>query len=373
MARRIVALVTDAFGGRGGIAAYNRNLLQAACRHPAVQEVVALPRSIVYELEPMPANLRFEAGAAGGKLRYAAAVAALGGRLARADLVLCGHLHLLPFAHALGMRFRCPVLPVVYGFEAWRPTSHVSANWLCRRLESFVAIRKYTADRLMRWAGIPDARFYYLPNCVDLASFGGGPKRPDLVAKYGLADRTVIVTTGRLDSSEKNKGFDEVIEALPGVLEDVPDAVYLAVGDGDDRPRLEQKARTLGVADRVVFAGYVPETEKADHYRLADVVAMPGSDPLFDRYPYRFAFLEALACGIPVVGSQLDDPSERDDPDAKALLVQVDAHDGRAIRRGILDALTRRGRGIHPLLHKFGYDAFESRAHAILTDVLQSR
>jgi phosphatidyl-myo-inositol dimannoside synthase len=373
MARRIVALVTDAFGGRGGIAAYNRNLLQAACRYSGIDEVVALPRSIVYELGPMPANLRFETGAAGSKLRYAAAVAALACRLTHADLVLCGHLHLLPFAHALGLRFRCPVLPVVYGLEAWTPTSHPSANQLCRRLETFISIRKYTADRLMHWAGIPDACFYYLPNCVDLASFGAGPRRSDLITKYGLAGRTVIMTAGRLDSSEKNKGFDEMIEALPGVLEDRPDAVYLAMGDGDDRPRLEQKARALGVADRVVFAGYVPETEKADHYRLADVVAMPGSDPLYDRYPYRFAFLEPLACGIPVVASQPDDSSERDDPDAKALLVQVNPHDGRDIKRGILDALATRVSGIHPLLHKFGYDAFEHRAHDILTDVLESR
>src|SRR5258708_39222699 len=73
MARRIVALVTDAFGGRGGIAAYNRNLLQAACRYSGIDEVVALPRSVVYELEPMPANLRFETGSAGSNVRDAGA------------------------------------------------------------------------------------------------------------------------------------------------------------------------------------------------------------------------------------------------------------------------------------------------------------
>jgi phosphatidyl-myo-inositol dimannoside synthase len=371
MSRRVVALVTDAFGGRGGIAAYNRYLLQAACRFPGVEEVLALPRVISYELEPLPANLRYRTDAAGGKLRYAAAVAALAAEPRRgADLILCGHLHLLPFARLLGQRFRCPVLPVVYGLEAWTPTSHASVNLLCRRIDAFVSIRKYTAERLKRWAGIPDARFFYLPNCVDLASFGPGPKRPDLVARYGLANRTVIMTAGRMDSSEKNKGFDEVIAALPAMSEDLPDAVYLAMGDGDDRPRLEQKARALGVADRLVFAGYVSEAEKADHYRLADVIAMPGSDPTYDRYPYRFAFLEPLACGIPVVGSRLDDPAERDDADARQLLTQVDPHDPLDIKRGILAALARRGRGIDPVLRKFTYDAFECNAHDILTEML---
>jgi phosphatidyl-myo-inositol dimannoside synthase len=373
MSRRIVALVSDAFGGRGGIAAYNRQFLKAVCCHSDVDEVFALPRVISYELEPLPSNLHFETRSAGDKLRYAGAVIALAGRLRGSDLVICGHLHLMPFACFLGLRFGCPVLPLVYGIEAWKPTQYGLANHLCRRIESFIAIRKLTADRLRHWAGIPNARFYYLPNCVDIASYGSAPKRSDLAAKYGLEGRTVIMTAGRMDSWEKNKGFDEMLETLPLLVTDVPDAVYLVMGDGDDRHRLETKATALGVADRVIFVGYVPEAEKADHYRLADVVAMPGSDPDYDRYPFRFAFLEPLACGVPVVGSKLEDPSERDDQDAKQLVVQVDPHDHADIKRGIIDALAKRSRGIDPVLLKFGYEAFERCAHAIISDVFERR
>jgi len=374
MSRTIVALVMDAFGGRGGIAAYNRYLLQAVCSHPEVDRVVALPRSVPYDPGPMPPNLHFRTAAAGGKLHYGAAVAAFaafanGGP----ELVVCGHLNLLPFAHLLRLRFHCPVLPVVYGNEAWRPSVHASVNHLCRRIEEFVAIRKFTADRLRHWAGISDARFYYLPNCIDLAEFGAGPKRQDLVAKYRLQGRTVIMTAGRMDSREKNKGFDEVLETLPQLSVELPDVLYLAMGDGDDQARLEDKARTLGVADRVVFAGWVPEAEKADYYRLADVVAMPGSDPLYDRYPYRFAFLEPLACGVPVVGSELQDVAERDDPDTRQLLVQVNPHDRSDIKRGIIEALAKRGHGINPVLQKFSYQAFECSAHAMLNEVFKGR
>jgi phosphatidylinositol alpha-1,6-mannosyltransferase len=371
MRRRVVSLVSDAFGGRGGIAAYSRFFLKAVCSHPEIGEVVALPRVITYELEAMPSNLRFEVRSAGSKFRYAGAVAALAARVGSASLVTCSHLNLLPFAHMLGLRFRCPVLPLVYGLEAIKPTRYITANYLCRRLDAFIAIRKRTADRLKRWAGIPNARFYYLPNCIDVGSYGLGPKRADLCQKYGLEDRTVIMTAGRVDSNEKNKGFDEVLETLPILIQDVPQAVYLIMGDGDDRPRLEQKARALGVADRVIFAGYVPEAEKADHYRLADVVAMPGSSPYHDRYPFRFTFLEPLACGIPVVASQLEDAYERDDPDVQQLLIQVNPDDPADINRGILEALAKRGRGIEPALSKFTYEAFEQRAHAILSNVFE--
>jgi glycosyltransferase involved in cell wall biosynthesis len=318
----------------------------------------------------MPANLRFDANSAGSKLRYGLAVTALAARRNHCALIICGHLHLLPFARLLALRYRCHVLPVVYGIEAWKPTTHASVNYLCRHVRSFITIRRLTAERFRHWAGIPDAHAYYLPNCIDIGSYGIASKRTDLVTKFGLEGKTVIMTAGRMDITEKNKGFDEVIETLPRMLEHISEVVYLVIGDGNDRSRLEEKARALGVADRLIFAGYVPEGEKADYYRLADVVAMPGSDPLYDRYPYRFAFLEPLACGVPVVGSRLIDISERDDPDAKQLVIQVDPHDPEDITRGILRALATRGRGIDPALSKFSYEKFEQSAHRIIESFL---
>jgi phosphatidylinositol alpha-1,6-mannosyltransferase len=371
MSRRVIALVTDAFGGRGGIALYNRQFLKALCSSSDVDQVVALPRSIVYAVEGVPQNLRFDTRSAGSKLRYARSVISLAGSRADCKLVVCGHLHLLPFAAFLALRYGCPVLPMIYGIEAWQPTTHASVNRLCRHIRSFVTIRKLTGQRLRQWAQIPSAREYYLPNCVDLQSYGFGPKRSDLVDRYGLRGRRVILTAGRLDCDphERNKGFDEVLETLPMLLQEMPDATYVILGDGPDQARLKAKASALGVAGQVVFTGYVEEREKADHYRLADVVAMPGSNPLFDRYPFRFAFLEPLACGIPVVGARLEDDAERDDPDANALIVQVDPSDSADIKRGILAALRERRHGVSPRMRKFGFEAFESNVHRIVADV----
>jgi glycosyltransferase involved in cell wall biosynthesis len=371
MSFKVISLVTDAFGGRGGIAAYNRNLLTAVCRHPDVSEVVSLPRVISYGLEPMPAKLRFRTEAAGSKLQYARSVLGLAARGGSYGLVICSHLHLMPFAHVLGARFGCPVLPVIYGLEAWTPTSHATVNYLCRRISQFVTIREVTAARLRRWAGIEGAKTYYLPNCVDIAAFTPGPKRPDLLQRYGLEGKAVVMTAGRMDPSEKNKGFDEVIETLPSLLQDVPNAAYLIMGDGDDKARLLAKARELGIADKVAFTGYVDEAVKADHYRLADVVAMPGSGSHYDSYPYRFAFLEPLACGVPIVGAALEDDTERNDPVATQLVIQVDPNSKADIKRGILEALKRGRGGFETLMAQFSYAEFERKAQAIITDVVR--
>ena len=80
MGRRLLHLVTDSFGGRGGIAAYNRSLTRAICAHPEVDEVVSLPRLVPNALESMPPNLNFVVDAAGGKFDYARKVLGLANR-----------------------------------------------------------------------------------------------------------------------------------------------------------------------------------------------------------------------------------------------------------------------------------------------------
>jgi phosphatidyl-myo-inositol dimannoside synthase len=369
--RRSLVLVSDAFGGRGGIALYNRNLLQALCAYPSMERVVAIPRVISYKMEEMPDNLDYRTDAIGGLLKFIHTCVRIALSESRFDLIICGHLHLLPFARMLGIFYRCPVIPIVYGVEAWTPTSHKSVNRLCRELKTFISIRHYTAQRLIEWAKPSRQSYYYLPNCIDESKYGIMPRNPALMGKYNLNGKCVILTTGRLDNIEveSNKGFDEVIEVLPELRKKIPNLVYLILGDGADIGRLKVKAKSLGVDDMVIFTGYVQDVEKADHYRLADVFAMPGRNPKFDRYPYRFVFLEALACGIPVVGAKLEDSWDLNDPDSQ-LIIQVDPNSKEEILQGILAALSQ-PKGVLPEgIERFYYGRFMYKFHEIITDIL---
>ncbi|RJQ43489.1 MAG: glycosyltransferase [Nitrospiraceae bacterium] len=367
---KILALISDAYGGRGGIALYNRNFLRALCEHPQVVQVIAIPRVITYDPEEaLPSKLRYLTEATGSKLNYLGTCLKVAARERNIDLIICGHLHLLPFAFLFRSVLKAPVLPIVYGVEAWNPTQHRSANFLCRKLDAFISIRTFTAQQFIEWAGIDRAKYYYLPNCIEESRYGVAPKRSDLQECYGIKNRTVIMTAGRLDTvdMERNKGFDEVLEVLPELREEIPDIVYLIMGDGDDSERLAHKARFLGVEDIVRFTGYIPERDKADHYRLADVFAMPGSNRHFDRYPFRFVFLEALACGVPVVGCRLEDKSEAHDPCANQLIIQVDPNSKEDIKRGILSALKQRA-GHRTGIENFYYPAFKSKVHDIINN-----
>jgi glycosyltransferase involved in cell wall biosynthesis len=360
--RRFLSLVTDAFGNHGGIAQFNRDFLTALCGVESCEEVVALPRLVNGELEPMPAKLEYRSGASGGKLRYVVHSLGLIGRGQRYDLVVAGHINLLPVAYVLAWWFRCPLVLIIHGIDAWKPTRSRLANWAARRVDRVISVSRISADRFMAWSGVNDSKIRILPNCVDLKRYEPGLKPPDLEHRFALTGKTVLMTVGRLSEYERYKGFDEVIDALPGLRAANPNLVYLVCGEGRDRVRLEQKAKALGLQDSVVFTGFVPEERKADYYRLADAYVMPSRGEGFG-----IVILEALACGIPVVGSTLD--GTREALKQGELGILVDPTRQQELPRGITRALARPKR-VMPGLEYFSADRFRERVARLALELV---
>lgn len=351
-------MTTDAYGGHGGIALYNRDLARALASMTEVEEVVVVPRTMPHDPSEIPDKVRFIADAAGSKLRYVrAALAATAGRF---DLVICGHINLLPLASILNLKVGAPLVLMGYGIDVWSAPSTWVRVWL-RRVDAIWVISDFTRKRMNDWAGLSDSIFMLLPNAIHLERFGPAERRVDLQARFGLKGRKVLMTLARLSSLERYKGIDEVLEVLPRLLEQEPTLIYLIAGSGDDRSRLEAKAQSLGLEQHVVFAGFVEEAEKADYYRLADVFVMPGHGEGFG-----FVFLEALACGVPVVGSRVDGSRE-------ALLdgelgELVDPRDQQSVCEAILRALDK-PKGVPPRLEYFGWPRFRDRIEAAVNSV----
>lgn len=270
----------------------------------AYTKVVALPRVIFDEPGEIPERITYRTASAKGKVRYAVAWAraTMGERF---DAVICSHINLLPVGAAAAAIQRVPLLLVIYGIESWTEQRGALVRRMLKRVDAVISISEYTKRHFLEWAWVEASRVHVLPCGVDMRRFGPGSKRGDLVRLYGLRGRSVILTVARLAGAERAKGIDEVLESLPALARQVPNVTYLVVGDGPDRERLEAKARALGVANRVVFTGYIDESEKADHYRLADVFAMPGRGEGFG-----IVYLEALASGVPIVASRLDASAE---------------------------------------------------------------
>jgi phosphatidyl-myo-inositol dimannoside synthase len=360
---RILVLTTDAFGGRGGIAKYNRDMLTALCALPGCEEVVAIPRAMPGAPEQMPPNLRYLTSGLGSKLRFARAV--LGVAMLRFDLVLCGHINLLPLAALARLRSGASLALMLYGIDAWRPHRSKLVNRLARRAGAVFSISRVTARKFVAWSGVAENAITILPNAIELEKYGAGDKNPALLAALGLAGKTVLMTLGRLSKNERYKGVDEVLEVIPVLLKRWPDLTYLLAGDGDDRPRLEARVQELGLESRVVFAGYLPEAGKADYYRLADVYVMPSRGEGFG-----FVFLEAMACGIPVVASTLDGGREALLDGKLGILVNPDNLE--ELQAGILEALNRQ-RAVPPGLEFFSLPNFAARMQAAALEAMKGR
>jgi len=172
------------------------------------------------------------------------------------------------------------------------------------------------------------------------------------------------MTFGRLVSRERAKGFDEILELLPRLKTLIPNVIYVVAGDGEDKTRLEARAQALGVADQVVFTGMVREEEKSDLYRLADVYVMPSRGEGFG-----FVFLEAMACGIPVVASKVDGSREAVREGELGLLVDPD--NPEEIEAAILESLSR-PKEVPAGLEYFSFERFCERLGGIL-DQLNTR
>jgi phosphatidylinositol alpha-1,6-mannosyltransferase len=362
----ILVLVPDAFGGRGGIALYNRDLLRAFCNSYLVEDVVALPRNLVdpIELNSLPDGLTYLTGGADSKLRFVLSTLKKAINKDDFNLIICGHVNLLPLAFAVRCFNRAPILLMLYGIEAWQPAPNRFANYLTRYVDVLVSISDITLRKFLSWSKIKPLQSFVLPNAVHLDNYAPGAKPKDLLEKYDLAGKQVLMTLGRLAANERYKGLDEVIDLLPTLLAEHANLVYLIAGEGDDRSRLEAKVSILNLKDHVVFTGFIPESRKADYYRLADAFLLPGYGEGFG-----FVLLEAMACGIPVLASKIDGSRE-------ALLegklgTLVDPRDSEELRLGILKIL-QAPKTVPQGLDYFSYENFERRSHSILEQIFQS-
>ena len=348
----------DTFCGRGGIALYTHDVLTAVCAMPQCEGVVVVPRLSTGNHTDLPPKLSYRMAAVSGKLAFVKE-ALRAAREQPFDVLLCGHINFVPIAWLLRRWTAGPLVLLIYGIDAWTPSRSALSNFLTRRVKHVVSISEITRRRFLEWSGAAPEGVAVVPNAIHPGRYGPGPKSDLLLDRYGLRDRRVLMTIGRMEAHEGYKGFDEILEVLPGLAKEVPDISYLVIGEGSDRARLEQKAAALGLSDRVVFAGFVPEAEKADHLRLADVFAMPSRGEGFG-----FVFLEAMACGVPVIASRTDGGREalRDG----LLGRMVDPASPKEIGDAILSALGDSRGAVPEGLSYFAYPEFERRVQEYL-------
>lgn len=180
-------------------------------------------------------------------------------------------------------------IPVVYecrGFWEDAAVDHgTAAEWgpryrATRMLETWVFQRANAVTticnglrREIAGRGIPGEKITLIPNAVDIAQFvPHAGADADLQARLGLANCTVL---GFLGSFYAYEGLEFLIRSLPAIMTAAPDVKLLLVGGGPCEKTLRQAVLELGLSDRVVFAGRVPQSEVGRYYSLVDLLVFP--------------------------------------------------------------------------------------------------
>jgi phosphatidylinositol alpha-1,6-mannosyltransferase len=350
----VLALVTDAFGGHGGMAQYNRDFFGALVNCGLVSSLIVLPRYAPNEVVT-PTLVRQVAPRIG---RAFYVVAAIREALFRpVDVVFCGHLFMAPLALLIARLKQAKLIIQMHGYEAWqRPTS------LCRRAVEganlVICVSRYTRAQVLNWATIAPERVLVLPNTVSaIFTPGDGSK---LRTAWGLQKKRVLLTVARMSAQERYKGHDHVIRAIPKLVNDGHDVVYVIVGEGDDRARLQLLTEKEGVASRVYFMGALNPVILVDAYRMADLFVMPSTGEGFG-----IAFLEAMACGTRALGLAVGGAVDVLDQDGLGKAVKE--HDFiSALEQALDQGKPNTGDLIAAVLSRFGRMQFEAGTIAAL-------
>ena len=289
----------------------------------------------------------------------------------RPDFVFATHPHFMKALAPLTM-LGIPCVVAAHGIEVWGQMQGRLGDAM-RAATGILPVSAYTRDVIHREVGVPLSQMPVVPNTFREADFVPGGRSQVLMERYGLvADQPVIFTVGRLSASERYKGQDQVLLAMPSLIRDLPGLRYIIGGRGVDEARLRQIVSDLNLEQHVTFTGFIPEVELADHYRLADLYVMPSTGEGFG-----IVYLESLACGRPCLVGNEDASPEAIDHGRLGFVVAP--RDPVQIAKAILSFFSRRHD--KPWLHEenylhnettrlFGGEAFSRRLVSAITALI---
>jgi phosphatidylinositol alpha-1,6-mannosyltransferase len=279
-----------------------------------------------------------------------------------AQIILAGHPNLaVPSILLQGATPAIKTVVIAHGVEVWSPLPTLKRAALLRA-DLVLAPSRYTMEKLVEEQGVSPTKVRQLAWPLDPSFLRLAESMPPPLS--GFPKGRTILTVGRWASTERYKGCDTLIDALAQLRETFADLTLVAVGSGDDLPRLRKRAGELSVADHVHFFENLSQQELASCYAHADIFALPSFGEGFG-----LVFLEAMAFAKPVVGAAIGGPIDLIVNGMNGFLVHP--HDfgelSEALHRLLSDANLRAEMG-----HRGSETVRERYSFAVFRTVLES-
>lgn len=197
------------------------------------------------------------------------------------------------------------IIALTHGHEVWW-SKLWPFSWAMRRIgrgvDTLTYLGDFTKNAISGALRKSDAAaMVRIAPGIDSKHFAPDPTANDLKRELDLADKRVIVSVGRL---VHRKGQDTLVEALPLILKENPDAHLLFVGVGPHLEYIHKRAIQLDVLSHISFVGRVPYSELPRFISVGEIFAMPSRSRLagLEVEGLGIVYLEASACELPVVG-----------------------------------------------------------------------
>ncbi|UEG49477.1 glycosyltransferase family 4 protein [Ferruginibacter lapsinanis] len=288
----------------------------------------------------------------------------------KSDVVILSHINLLSVGYLIKLFSpETKLILITHGIEVWKPMTGLRKRMLAK-CDLILPVSKYTKDVMVALNNLPENKLHVLNNCLDpfLPEPVRGEKSSVLLARYGLKkEDTILMTLTRLSIKEKYKGYDNVLQSVKVLATQYPSLKYLIVGkyDAAEKKRLDALIEELEIQKFVVFAGFVPDEELAEHFNLADVYVMPSKKEGFG-----IVFIEAMYYGKPVIAGNKDGSVDALNGGEFGLLVNPD--DQEEITAAIKNVVSNTNKYIpdHTLfMNKFSYPVYKEKIKGLLLDI----
>ena len=204
----------------------------------------------------------------------------------------------------------CRAIALTHGHEVWWakiPPFSLALRVIARSLDQIGYLTTYTRTEISKGMSASDQKkLRQIAPGIDVNHFR--PSR-DLDferafrQRHGVENKRLIISVGRL---VHRKGQDRLIQALPKILDEVPDAHLLLVGEGPHRKELDRIAATVNVETAITFLGRLHLDDLPKHLGIADIFAMPSRDRLagLEVEGLGIVYLEASSCALPVIAGK---------------------------------------------------------------------
>lgn len=202
--------------------------------------------------------------------------------------------------------FNIPYVVLVHGTEfnaylhGFTQIDRLASRTVLKNANTII-VNSNATKSLVKRHGYPSSRIHIVHPGTDKVNFKTSVSESNSIDKLELKGKKVLLTASRLVAK---KNHENVLKALPSMIREIPNLIYLIIGKGEEEKRLIKLTKDLDLEKYVKFVGYVEPKDISRYYNICDVFVMPSKTVDIDYESFGIVYVEANACGKPVIAGR---------------------------------------------------------------------